>query len=381
MKKLKHYINRPNSIIKDKELLEELYVFKDFPVYMGCVDALEKDDVVADMSWKIGKETGIIQLDKLLPHDVLYLRQHNDGVGQVWREHYKAFAKLLSKYAANSILEIGGAHDYIANFYREFGGAASWTIVEPNPEHINNPDIKVIQAWFDDSFSIEMPVDMVVHSHVFEHAYDPLIFMQHIGKFLKPGDKHIFTFPNMVPMLENKFANCLNFEHTVLLTEEITEYILLKAGFRILEKEYYGSPHSIFYVTERVSTLEILPTIKDEYIRNKKLFQEYVQYYKDIIKDLNEKIDNTSEPVYLFGGHIFSQMLTEFGLKADGIESVLDNSKLKQGKRLYGTGLFVESPEVLKDKGPVNIILKAGIYNDEIRKDVLENINSKAVFW
>jgi hypothetical protein len=34
---------------------------------------------------------------------------------------------------------------------------------------------------------------------------------------------------------------------------------------------------------------------------------------------------------------------------------------------------------VLKEKNPV-VILKAGVYNDEIKKDILTNINSKTIF-
>ena len=87
------------------------------------------------------------------------------------------------------------------------------------------------------------------------------------------------------------------------------------------------------------------------------------------------------EPIYLFGAHIFSEYLFAFGLKTEKIVSLIDNSPTKQGKRLYGSHLFVESPKILRDKGPVNIILKAGIYNEEIKKDILENINPEVVFW
>jgi hypothetical protein len=100
-----------------------------------------------------------------------------------------------------------------------------------------------------------------------------------------------------------------------------------------------------------------------------------------MVSNLNKLIKKSDVPVYLFGAHIFSQTLIQFGLNADKIVSVLDNSPIKQGKRLYGTLLNVESPKVLKGKGKINLILKAGIYNDEIKKDILENINSEVVFW
>ena len=54
---------------------------------------------------------------------------------------------------------------------------------------------------------------------------------------------------------------------------------------------------------------------------------------------------------------------------------------MKQGKRLYGTRFTIESPKILKNKGPVNVILKAGGYNAEIKKDIIENINPEVTFW
>mgnify|MGYP006420313877 FL=1 len=48
---------------------------------------------------------------------------------------------------------------------------------------------------------------------------------------------------------------------------------------------------------------------------------------------------------------------------------------------MYGTDIKVKSPKILQNiKNPI-VVLKAGIYNDEIKKDILENINSSAIFW
>ncbi|EAJ1241509.1 SAM-dependent methyltransferase, partial [Campylobacter jejuni] len=49
----------------------------------------------------------------------------------------------------------------------------------------------------------------------------------------------------------------------------------------------------------------------------------------------------------------------------------------KQEKRLYGTKFTVKSPKILKDQDNSLVILNAGVYNDEIEKDILENINQK----
>ena len=87
-----------------------------------------------------------------------------------------------------------------------------------------------------------------------------------------------------------------------------------------------------------------------------------------------------NQKLYLFGAHIFSQCLISFGLNVNRIQCIIDNDFNKQNKRLYGTDLKVFSPKILsKDNDPV-VILKAGVYDQEIKKDILENINSNTSF-
>jgi hypothetical protein len=111
------------------------------------------------------------------------------------------------------------------------------------------------------------------------------------------------------------------------------------------------------------------------------MFNDYISYHQSLIEELNRKIEHTDASIFLFGAHIFSQFLFAFGLNQEKIKFILDNSQMKQGKRLYGTSLIVNSPTILKDVNSAIVILKAGIYNAEIKKDILENINPKVIFW
>jgi hypothetical protein len=105
-----------------------------------------------------------------------------------------------------------------------------------------------------------------------------------------------------------------------------------------------------------------------------------VEYHKLLVAGLNNKMSQTTQPIYLFGAHVFAQYLIEMGLNTDKITCLLDNDPKKQGRRLYGTKLIVASPKVLADvKNPI-VILKAGVYNEEIRSDIISNINSTVRF-
>ena len=92
-------------------------------------------------------------------------------------------------------------------------------------------------------------------------------------------------------------------------------------------------------------------------------------------------MEQAAQPIYLFGAHVFAQYLLEMGLNTDKIVCLLDNDPKKQGRRLYGTKLNVAAPQVLVEiKDPI-VILKAGVYNEEIKDEIVNRINRETVFW
>jgi len=182
--------------------------------------------------------------------------------------------------------------------------------------------------------------------------------------------------------LQKKFTNCIDFEHSVFLTEPYIEHLMSRYGFRLEEKKKYLPDHSIFYAYIKYKNIPIVNIPNDAYSHNKEIFLDYINYYSNkIIPDINLRLDEMKEQhVFLFGASAFSQYLIGFGLNIENIICILDNDTVKHDKRLYGTNLKVESPNILGNyKNPI-VILKAGAYDDEIRKDIINNINKNTVF-
>ena len=374
-------IERLNDVITGDDDLEDIHCLPNFPVFMGSVDTNPADDLTFDMEWSISRKSGLIQLKRLLPLDVLYQSQTTtSAVGALWMEHHRAFAEFISKYSPKSVLELGGAHGILAKEYEKFDNV-SWIILEPNPAPIPDSNARFIKGFFDNTFELDSSIDTVVHSHVYEHLYEPDRFTLHLSDFLADGQRMIFAVPDLFVWLDKKYTNCINFEHTVFLTEPYIEYLLSTHGFRIENKEYFRSGHSIFYSCIRDRS--VLPVDLDPslYQINKTLYRNFVKYHEDLIADLNKRIKESNKPVYLFGAHVFAQYLLAFGLDYERIVGLLDNDSRKQGKRLYGTNLNVYSPKVLKDVPEAAVILKAGVYNDEIKEDILKNINNNIEFF
>lgn len=374
-------VTRTVDVVTGSTDLELLHTLHDFPVFMGAVEHDASEDLTADMSWSISKSSGLIQLKDLLPLDVLYQAQTTtSAVGPTWMAHHKEFAKFIAKYAPEGVLEFGGAHGILSIEYQECADIP-WTILEPNPSPAEGCKAQFIKGFFDERFEFDKPFDILVHSHVFEHLYEPAGFMKAVKEFIKPGQKMLFSVPDLSEWLKRKYTNCINFEHTVYLTEPYVEFLMAKYGFRVLEKQKIMDGHSIFYAVVRDENVEGGKLSKDLYAENFKVYSDFVVYYESLAAELNEKLRNWDGEVYLFGAHVFSQYLIAFGLDVSNVASLLDNDSRKQGKRLYGTTLYVASPEVLRGKNNVAVILKAGIYNEEIKQGIASKINDSVVYF
>ena len=375
-----NYIKRNFDIVSGNPDLDPLFTFKNFPVFMGCVDSPLSEDVKADMKWDISKSTGAIQLNPLLPLDIVYSSEHGSGtVGKAWDDHHQAFAEFVMDSNPKQVLEIGGLHGILAKKCLDKNPSLDWTIVEPNPTIESDNSIQVIKTFFDKNFTSDQTYDTVIHSHVLEHVYNPDEFMGHKSSFMNEGDLLIFSIPNMQVMLENNYTNCVNFEHTIYFTAPYVEYFLQKHGFKLIDKSFYKKDHSIFYKAQKVSSLES-PALPSLYHKNKSTFDNYINAHLSDVENINSIISNTDKPVYLFGAHVFSQYLIAFGLNTSNIINLLDNDLRKENKRLYGTELISKSPKVLKEVDEAIVILRAGVYNEEIKEDIITNINPNIQF-
>ena len=372
-------IKRNKCVISDNKKYTSLYIFNNFPVFMGCTEKPAESDLKSDMEWIFFENSGMIQLKDPLPLEVVYSEFHNSGcVGELWKKHHSEFAKFISKSKPRNVLEIGGGHGILSLNYDKIH-KTKWTIIEPNPTPLENVRANFIKGYFDENFKIEEPIDTIVHSHVFEHLYDPKKFIENISNLMNEGGELIFSIPNMNEMLKRKYTNFLNFEHTYFLSEEFVNYFLTNNNFEITEKKYFMEDHSIFFRAVKKNTV-VKSNLGKEALVNKELFSDYINYHLELVKEINIKMEKIKSNIYLFGGHVFSQYLLAFGLDETKIKFLLDNDVKKHEKRLYGTSLIVKSPKVLsKEKEPV-LILRAGVYNEEIKRDILENINSNVKF-
>jgi len=170
----------------------------------------------------------------------------------------------------------------------------------------------------------------------------------------------------------------LHFEHTYYVDIEVLTSMLYKAGFVVEEQENYQN-HSLFVSCSKSSLTCISKRDNSYGLKICDGVVEILDTLASTAKNINHQISTLEEPVYLYGAHFPAQLLLSLGVKESNIEGILDNSKEKIGKKLYGTNLQVHSPEVLANR-QAYVICHMGAYTDEIKKDILENINGEIIF-
>ena len=168
--------------------MDHFYKIDNMPIKLCCV--YSPDVTSEQLSFSICQSCNTIQLDKLIPLDVLYSSSHNTvSVGKVWEGYFELFCKTIESHVINkNILEIGDPSGRIANVS---DGFSNWYIIEPNKNEniMFKKNIHFISDFFDEDFIINnkthQSIDIIIHSHVFEHMYSPNTFL-HLCTFKTP---------------------------------------------------------------------------------------------------------------------------------------------------------------------------------------------------
>ncbi len=376
-------LNLRNILFGNQEKFEFLGGIKNVPAFNGAVEMDQSEDKFYNLEFCIGCETGVLQLYNSPPLSDIYQEQTTtQPIGGVWISHHNELCRLLEKYRKESwnVLEIGGAHGYLASLCLDMNLVNTWKIVEPNPCVIDSR-INVRDSYFDANIDLTPDINCIVHSHVFEHFTDPYNTCKNLSNHLKDGEMMFCSIPNLWQWVKRGQPNGLNFEHTYLLTQTHFEELVVSLGLEIVELLDFANGHSLIYVLRKNSLKIRKLLISNLYDKVKPLYADYIDSFNKVVESIEHeisKVDKTNQ-IYLFGSHLFSQFLLVSGLSERiKITAVLDNNPSKNNKRLYGSSLITYLPEIIRGVENPIIIVKAGSYTEEISKQLLA-INNHSI--
>lgn len=367
-------IIRKKCVFCENNNFDYLYQINKMPAFMGVVDQ-KQEFVFEDMIFIKCKDCGEIQLKNLLNIDLVYLYNHNtEIVGELWKKHYEEFIKFIGNNILEKvILEIGDPSAKIAKLTDIY---KKWIILEKNPNIKSKDKIIFKKGLFDDKFNIKENIDILIHSHLLEHIYEPLTFFRKCREILNEEGDIFFSIPDMGFFLKNNFSpnSILHFEHTYYLDDFYLKKICEKTGFKIV-KSYKFMNHSLFYHLKK-SNFKI-KKFKPKQILSKQFICLYNIHF-DKIKKINNIISKEKN-VFIYGAHISSQFYIFNGLDTSKIIGILDSASSKNKKYLYGTNLQTFNPSIISEYNKVIVIAShMGIYYKEICYN-LKKINKNTI--
>lgn len=377
-------IKRTKCSICEKDLINNFYYIDNIPIKLYCSN--EYINKTERLSFFNCYYCNTIQLSYLVPLDILYSDSHNYiSVGNVWNNYFKLFTQNIVNIIENkNILEIGCPSGKIA---QQLDNYNKWFIIDPNKnENINfKNNIYFIQSLFDNDFHISDKIDIIIHSHLFEHIYEPNIFLKKCYEILDNNGEMFFGVPNMEFIAKNELCPFLGifFEHTIFLNKINITYLLEKNKFKIKNIIDYENHSTLYHVVKNnnFENNDLSNSLNNVFKHNDIYniqFKETLQKYYSFVKKCQKIIeDNKDHKIYSFGASYNSQYILSFGLNNYKMDGIIDNCKEKQGKYLYGYDLKIFSPDVLINNNCI-VILKNGYYSNEI-KEQIKNININTI--
>lgn len=335
--------------------LRNFFCRKQYPITCSPPENTQAftQDIFADQNFSVCNTCSCVQLKNLINPSLLYSTAHNNTFNTpTWLEHHKIFLNFIfNKVSHTSITEIGGSGKMFELINRSDIQYTCLDISKPTTV-IDGVNYIVGNCETYDYSGLET----IVMSHVFEHLYNPHLFLKTI---LRGGVKHVYiSIPNMKALLDSNTVNIINNEHTFYIDKESIVWLFNQHGYSLVDAFEYKT-HSLFIYFSKTENLpiNILPSRRPD-IEN--------SLYNLFLNEISRLSNITIKPnSFIVPAGIYGQF-TIYCCKPENILGFLDNDISKQGRRVYGTPYFTYGFDELTKYSNVTIYVWNGQYTSEL---------------
>lgn len=345
---------RTHCVICNTILTEHIFTFKGYPICASPTDDSTTDEFT-DIVFVGCKGCGCVQLESPICAKKLYENSHNSTQhSAIWMEHHRQFSQfIMSETGETCFTEIGGNSGVLYSHIEPLR-KIDYTIFDICDSPKRPTKVKFLQGNCEDKAFTQ---GAIIMSHTFEHLYQP-------RKFLERQMRPIFlSIPNMDILYERKNIGVLHTEHTYFIgyTEAIS--LFSEFGYTCLTCRRFND-HSYFFHFKKENSINPYVPNDARLTMMRSIFEDGEAALSSIVID---------RPCFICPAGLYGQRI-HYYLKqySQYINGFIDNDPLKQGKKLYGTGIMVYAPSTLSkySSSQISVILYAGPYTKEIQEDL-----------
>ena len=313
-------------------------------------------------------------------------------VNKPYYEHCQKMFRYAQEYIkvknGTKIIDIGGNDGSLLDAFRSISDKKLELLnIDPsqNLAKLNTEkNISVMTEFFsyDIAKTLEK-VDIVTSTNVFQHLFDINSFAKGVECLLNKDGIWILEFPYWIHDMKTNQFDQIYHEHMFYHSVTPMKMMMEKHGMKIInitKQNIHGGTLRLI-ITKKESkfipdiTVEAYLQLEKNYgldyhVKWGKEVEQHIINSKSFIKQLKAE----GKTIYGFGaaakGCIY---LNAMNLTYKDIDYIIDDTDLKQGKFIPGTGIQVVSRDILKENQPDYILILAHNFKDYI----IESLNTE----
>jgi len=242
---------------------------------------------------------------------------------------------------------------------------------------------------YDTSLTIDKKFDVITSTNVFQHLKDINSFAQGIEHLLSNKGIWLLEFPYWIHNMETNQFDQIYHEHMYYHSVTPIKMLMEKHNLKLInitKQNIHGGSLRLI-ITKKDSSLVPDNTISEFLSYEKKYSLDYylnwgnnvfthIKNSAEFIKSLKKE----NKTIFGFGaaakGCIY---LNAMGIDYNHVDYVMDDTDIKQGKFIPGTGIQIVSKQILKEKTPDYILILAHNFSDYIIKSLEGVYNNKFI--
>ena len=307
-------------------------------------------------------------------------------------EHCKEMFRFIQNYVkiqdGTKIVDIGGNDGTLLAAFKETT-TKQIDVLNIDPSENLAPlsqakGIPTLTTFFTLEVASTQPkVDIVTSTNVFQHLKDINGFAEGVSKLLNKNGIWVLEFPYWIHDMKTNQFDQIYHEHMYYHSVTPMKMIMEKHGMKLInvtKQNIHGGTLRLIMTPKQSKftpdiTVEAYLQLEKNYgldyhIKWGEQVQNHIKESRSFIK----KIKNSGKTIYGFGaaakGCIY---LNAMGLTDNHIDYIIDDTDLKQGKYVPGTGIGIVSRDILKTKQPDYILILAHNFADFIMESLKES--------
>ena len=317
--------------------------FVDAPAILGCAAGTDfGTETMVSFFACVCPSCGVIQLHRRFDAS-LYEVVHSHATGKVWADHRDALARFAMETLSHRqgsperVLEIGPSCSPVSHAIGGAGVEAVYVdLMDQAPFPLRHGET-YRKTRFPPLANLGS-FDLIVASHVLEHAEDLCAFMLAIRSHLSATGIGILSTPNFKEWLYGEFWNAITPEHLSYPLESNLKDLCIRIGLGV-EFGHFRD-HSVFMAVWKAEPQSLNQAT--DAAETERLLTSWVDSLNARIGMYEQAVGKSDGAVVIAGASHLAQYVYLMSETIRGkADFVIDNAQAKHGCRLYGTPLRV----------------------------------------